>query len=137
MTHLLKAADRSRGVVNPAAAKKAFRLERYLPEPDLASVMEYFWLLEWSLPDGASHVQRTLPSPCIHLVFDQGRTAVFGVMTGSFEYTQRGRGRVLGVRFRPGAFRSFLGKPVQTITDQSAPCWKRRTMAPWWPLPPA
>ncbi|SFV07194.1 DUF6597 domain-containing transcriptional factor [Pseudoduganella namucuonensis] len=119
MTSLLKVRDRPKGVVNPAAAKKAFRLERYLPAPDLAAVVEYFWLVEWRLPDGASHVQRTLPSPCIHLVFDQGRTAVFGVMTGAFEYTQRGSGRVLGVRFRPGAFRAMLGKPVQTITDQT------------------
>ena len=121
MPRLLRVPDKPKGVVNPAAARKAFRLERYLPEPDLAPVIEHFWLVEWSLPDGVTHVQRTLPSPCIHLVFDQGRTAVFGVMTGSFEYTLRGSGCVLGVRFRPGAFRGFLGKPVQSMTDQTLP----------------
>ncbi len=119
MTRLLNVPDQPKGVVNPAAARKAFRLERYLPAPDLAAVIEYFWLVGWRLPDGVTHVQRTLPSPCIHLVFDQGRTAVFGVMTGSFEYTLRGSGHVLGVRFRPGAFRGFLGRPVQSITDQT------------------
>jgi AraC-like DNA-binding protein len=119
MTSLLNVPDQPKGVVNPAAARKAFRLERYLPAPDLAQVIEYFWLVAWNLPDGVVHVQRTLPSPCIHLVFDQGRTAVFGVMTGAFEYTLRGSGHVLGVRFRPGAFRGFLGKPVQSITDQT------------------
>ncbi len=119
MTSLHSVPDKPKGVVHPAAAKKMFRLERYLPEPDLAHVLEHFWLVEWNLPDGVTHVQRTLPSPCIHLVFDHGRTALFGVMTGSFEYTLRGSGRVLGVRFRPGAFRAFLGKPVQAITDQT------------------
>ncbi len=121
MPRLLKVAEQPKGVVNPAAARKAFRLERYLPAADLAPVIEHFWLVQWSLPDGVTHVQRTLPSPCIHLVLDQGRTAVFGVMTGAFDYTLRGSGRVLGVRFRPGAFRGFLGQPVQTITDQSMP----------------
>jgi AraC-like DNA-binding protein len=110
--------DSYKGVVNPGAVGKVFRLERYAPAPDLAPFIEHFWLVAWTLPDGVTHVQRTLPSPCIHLVFDAGRTAVFGVMTGSFEYTLKNSGRVLGVRFLPGAFRGFLGRPVQSITDR-------------------
>lgn len=77
--------------------------------------------MAWTLPEGVLHVQRTLPSPCIHVVFDAGRTAVFGVMTGAFEYTLRGSGRVLGLRFRPGAFRGFLRRPVQSATNQELP----------------
>ncbi|RFP12795.1 MULTISPECIES: helix-turn-helix domain-containing protein [unclassified Duganella] len=113
--------SRPKGVVNPAAAEKIFRLERYLPTPDLAPFVEYFWLVAWQLPEGVVHVQRTLPSPCIHLVFDAGRTAVFGVMTGAFEYTLKNSGRILGVRFLPGAFRSFLKQPVQSVTDRELP----------------
>ncbi|RZT05657.1 AraC-type DNA-binding protein [Duganella sp. CF402] len=111
----------TRGVVNPAASEKVFRLERYLPADDLAPFVEYFWLVAWSLPDGVTHAQRTLPRHAIHVVFDEGRTAVFGVMTGSFEYTLRGSGRVLGVSFRPGAFRAFLRAEVQSITDRELP----------------
>lgn len=107
-----------KGVVHPAAVGKVFRLERYEPEPDLAPFVEYFWLVAWQLPDGVVHRQRTLPSPCVHLVFDRGWTAVFGVMTGAFDYTLKGSGHVLGVRFRPGAFRGFLGRAVQTISNQ-------------------
>jgi len=119
MSSLQPIQERPKGVVNPAAAEKMFRLERYLPEPDLAPYIEYFWLVAWELPDGATHVQRTLPSPCVHLVFDAGRTAVFGVMTGAFEYTLKGRGRVLGIRFRPGGFRALLRQSMHSITDQT------------------
>ena len=111
----------TRGVVNPGAAEKIFRLERYLPEADLAPFVEHFWLVAWSLPEGVTHTQRTLPRPSIHVVFETGHTAVFGVMTGSFEYTQRGSGRVLGVSFRPGAIRAFLKAEVQSITDRELP----------------
>jgi methylphosphotriester-DNA--protein-cysteine methyltransferase len=121
MTTLQSVPRPTRGVVNPAAGEKIFRLERYLPEPDLAPFIEHLWLVAWTLPEGAVHVQRTLPSPCIHVVFDAGRTAVFGVMTGAFEYTLRGTGRVLGLRFRPGAFRGFLRHPVQTATNRELP----------------
>ncbi|HWW71038.1 MAG TPA: helix-turn-helix domain-containing protein [Duganella sp.] len=121
MTIKLTVDDRYKGVVHPEAVGKVFRLERYLPEPDLAPFVEYFWLVAWQLPQGVVHVQRTLPSPCIHVVFDSGRSGVFGVMTGAFEYTLRDSGRVLGTRFRPGAFRGFLGGPVQSITDRELP----------------
>ncbi|HEX8406535.1 MAG TPA: helix-turn-helix domain-containing protein [Duganella sp.] len=121
MTTKLVATDGYKGVVNPAAVGKVFRFERYLPEPDLAPFIEYFWLVAWQLPAGVVHVQRTLPSPCIHVVFDSGQSGVFGVMTGDFAYTLRDSGRVLGTRFRPGAFRGFLGRPAQSITDQQLP----------------
>lgn len=121
MTTLQSVPRPTRGVVNPAAGEKVFRLERYLPDADLAPFIEHFWLVAWTLPDGVVHVQRTLPSPCIHVVFDAGRTAVFGVMTGAFEYTLRGSGRVLGLRFRPGAFRGFLRQPVQSATNRELP----------------
>ena len=119
MSTLQPIQERPKGVLNPAAADKMLRLERYLPAADLAPYMDYFWMVEWALPDGVTHVQRTLPSPCVHLVFDAGRTAVFGVMTGAFDYTLRGSGRVLGVRFRPGGFRALLGQPLDAITDQT------------------
>ncbi|MRW90131.1 helix-turn-helix domain-containing protein [Duganella sp. FT80W] len=121
MTTLHSVPRPTRGVVNPGAGEKMFRLERYLPEADLAPFVEHFWLVAWSLPDGVVHVQRTLPRHAIHVVFDAGRTAVFGVMTGSFEYTLQGAGRVLGISFRPGAFRAFLRAEVQSITDRQLP----------------
>ena len=81
--------SRPKGVVNPAAAEKAFRLERYLPPPDLAPFIEHFWLVAWTLPDGVVHVQRTLPSPCIHLVFDAGRVPQFPEATGAVRNQSR------------------------------------------------
>jgi len=113
--------DRYKGVVNPAAVGQRFRLERYATPPDLAPYIEWYWMVAWDLPPGVVHVQRTLPSPCIQVVFDRGRSAVFGVMTGSFEYTLTGKGAVLGARFHPGAFRGFLKRAVQTITNQQMP----------------
>jgi AraC-like DNA-binding protein len=110
--------DRYKGVVNPAAVGQVFRFERYAAPPDLAPFIEWYWMVAWDLPPAVVHVQRTLPSPCIQVVFDRGRSAAFGVMTGSFDYTLTGTEAVLGARFRPGAFRGFLGRAVQTITNE-------------------
>jgi AraC-like DNA-binding protein len=110
--------DRPKGVVAPAQARTKFRMERYLPEPALAAFLDHFWIVEWDLGAAPAYVQRTLPYPCVHLVFDRARSGVWGVPTGAFDYELKGAGKVCGLRFRPGAFRAILGKPLHTITDR-------------------
>ena len=110
-----------KGVLDPALAAQRFRLGRYEPAPDLKFFIEHFWIVEWDLRGREPHVQKTLPYPCVHLVFDLGKTAIFGVMRGAFEYQLEGVGRVLGVRFRPGGFRGVLRGPVAAITDRTIP----------------
>jgi AraC-like DNA-binding protein len=120
MTHptLQTVAAKPKGVVDPATARRMFRMERYLPSPDLAPFLDHHWVVEWDLRGHPPHVQRTLPYPCVNLVFDRGRTAVFGVISGAFNHTLQGANHALGLRFKAGAFRAFLGGPVSEITDK-------------------
>jgi len=118
MTPLSTVQDRAKGVVAPGLAGKTFRMGRYLPPPDLAPFLEHYWIVEWDLRGQPPFVQRTLPYPSVHLVFDRARSGVFGVTTGAFDYTLQEAGKVCGLKFRPGAFRGLLGRPVHTITDQ-------------------
>jgi AraC-like DNA-binding protein len=121
MSELSNVEGRAKGVVAPTLASRMFRMARYVPPPQLAPFIEHYWIVEWDLRGQAPHVQRTLPYPCVHVVFDAARTGVFGVTTGAFDYELKGHGKVCGLKFRPGAFRAFLGKPVHTITDQVLP----------------
>ena len=118
MSPLATVQDRPKGVVAPAAARKVFRMERYLPAPELAAFLDHFWIVEWDLGDQAPYVQRTLPYPCVHVVFDRARSGVWGVPSGAFDYQLKGAGKVCGLRFRPGAFHAILGRPLHTITDR-------------------
>ena len=110
--------DRAKGVVAPALAGKMFRLGRYLPPPDLAPFLDHYWIVEWDLQGRPPYTQRTLPYPCVHVVFDRARTGIWGLTTGSFDYELKDAGKVCGLRFRAGAFRGLLGRPLHTITDQ-------------------
>jgi len=118
MSHLPTVTDRAKGVVSPALAGKMFRLGRYLPPPDLAPFLDHYWIVEWDLQGRPPHTQRTLPYPCVHIVFDRARTGIWGLTTGSFDYELKDAGKVCGLRFRAGAFRAFLGRPLHTITDK-------------------
>lgn len=110
-----------KGLLDPAAAREKLRLARVHPSADLAAFVEHHWIVEWDLRGQEPHLQRTLPYPCVHVVFDPEGAGVFGVMRGAFEYRLKERGRVLGVRFRAGAFRGFSRKPVAKLTDRVLP----------------
>jgi hypothetical protein len=62
----------------------------------------------------------TLPHPNVHLVLEPGRTRIQGVHTGRFTRVLAGEGGVFGIKFRPGGFRPFLGRPVSTLRNRSA-----------------
>jgi len=98
-----------------------FRLDRAPAAADLADLVERHWLVSWDLPPGRRAAVTLLPHPCVNLVHDRGLVAIAGVGGSRFTYTLSGRGRVFGVKFRPGAFHPFLGRPVSELTDQVRP----------------
>jgi AraC-like DNA-binding protein len=110
-----------KGLLDPVAAREKLRLTRVHPSADLAPFVEHHWIVAWDLRGQEPHVQKTLPYPCVHVVFERKGAAIHGVMRGPFEARLEGRDRVLGVRFRAGAFRGFLKKRVASITDRTLP----------------
>jgi AraC-like DNA-binding protein len=98
-----------------------FRLDRVPAAADLAGLVERHWLVSWDLPPGRRAAVTLLPHPCVNIVYDRGMVAIAGVGSDRFTYTYSGRGRVFGVKFRPGAFRPFLGRQVCELTDQTRP----------------
>jgi AraC-like DNA-binding protein len=98
-----------------------FRLDRLPASADVADLVERHWLVHWDLPEGRRGSVTLLPHPCANLAFDRGQLAIFGVGRGRFTYEFTRRGRVFGVKFRPGAFLPFLRGPVSQLTDQMRP----------------
>jgi AraC-like DNA-binding protein len=98
-----------------------FHLDRVPASPDLADLVERHWLVSWELPPGRRASVTLLPHPCVNLVLDRGSAGIAGVGSDRFTYTYEGAGRVFGVKFRPGAFRPFLGGPVSALTDRTLP----------------
>jgi AraC-like DNA-binding protein len=111
----------TRGILTPGALDRKFRLTRLPPSADLAHVVERYWTVEWHLPGRETHVQETLPFPCVNLAIERGRSGVFGVSRRRFTITLEGSGRVFAVKFRPGAFHSFVSYPVSRLTDRALP----------------
>ncbi|NIH78876.1 helix-turn-helix domain-containing protein [Amycolatopsis viridis] len=109
----------SRGILHPRAGLRRFDLVRFPPSPEVGRFVDRYWLVSWDLPD--VHEQHVLVHPVVNVVFEAGRAAVHGVQTRRFTRRLSGRGQALGVMFRPGGFRPFLGRSLATITDTVGP----------------
>lgn len=116
--------DTPRGILNVRAASG---LRRYWPSDDLAPFVEHYWIVRWNLD--APQTAETLPHPSVHMVLGREGSEIVGVMRGRFSRILEGTGRVIGTKFRPGAFRAFVDRPVATFTNRRWPLrevWGRK-----------
>ena len=112
----------ARGLLRRTLSLEHFELTRFEPSPDLADHVEHHWLILWDLAGKPPYRQENLSHPTQHLVLNpQERTGLFGMATGKFAYVLEHSGRVLGTKFRPGAFHSFYRRPVSALTDTVIP----------------
>lgn len=105
-----------KGVLNPNEGEQQFQLFRFIPSEELQFFIERFWIVEWDL-EREPYKQDILSYPSVQLVFEINNTWIWGVVTSKFKRTLSGRGKVLGVKFRPGGFYPFFRSSVSTITD--------------------
>lgn len=117
----MEKSDLPKGILDPRAMPRRFDLRRHAPPAVLAPFVEYLWIVEWNLGDAPAQVQRVLPYPHAHLVFEAGATALHGVVRGPFDKALAGHGRVLGARFRPGGLRPWHGGPAAALTGRIVP----------------
>ncbi|MFI7410897.1 DUF6597 domain-containing transcriptional factor [Streptomyces sp. NPDC049627] len=116
----------TRGIVDPSALLSRVRFRRHEPAEPLRRYVEWYWLIDWDLPEPyASHI---VPHPSVNLTFqwDEDEGPPYGELTGVALglYTRKltGRGRVCGAKFWPGAFRPYAPQaPVSHWTGRALP----------------
>jgi AraC-like DNA-binding protein len=106
--------DERRGILNAEAM-----VTRFLPSDDLAPFVEHYWIVRWNLAE--PQIAETLPYPSMHVVLEDRRSDVVGVMRGKFSRVIEGRGRVVATKFRPGGFRAFVDRPIAFFSNRRWP----------------
>lgn len=109
------------GVLRHAPTPGTYRHIRYPSADALADWVQHFWLESWDLQGSPPQLREVLPHPCVHLVLAPERSRIYGLQLRRFVRVLRGRDRIIGVKFRPGAFYPFLGRPVHSLADSSIP----------------
>ncbi|MFH8487832.1 DUF6597 domain-containing transcriptional factor [Streptomyces longisporoflavus] len=112
----------TKGIVDAAGLLARARFRRHPAAPALRPYVEQYWLIDWDLSQPyASHV---VPHPSVNVVFQslpgqEPFAEVAGIGLDLFTQKLEGRGRVCGVKFRPGGFRPFApARPVSAWTGR-------------------
>ncbi|MEU3272760.1 helix-turn-helix domain-containing protein [Saccharomonospora sp. NPDC006951] len=109
------------GILNERLAAGRFDLSRHQPPEALRPFVQYYWLVRWDLRGEPDHEQRVLPNLSVHVSFSPEASGVWAPSEDVFSYRLSGKGHVLGVRFHPGCFRSFLEGPVSALPGGHVP----------------
>jgi len=112
---------RAQGVLRRPLHAGKLRHSRRAPSADVAFWIAHYWSVSWDLRGLPAHIAQTLPHPNVHVVFENGTSAVSGVHTRKFSRVLEGQSSVFGIKFRPGGFRPFLESPVSRLRDRLVP----------------
>src|SRR5436190_1876491 len=112
---------RPSGVLDLRAGRRWFDAAQYRPAPELTELIEHYWRVRWDVGDQGPYTQHTLSNASVHLVVEGGACRIQGIVTGRFTRVLEGRGRVVGVKFRPAGFHPFRRSAVSGLTDRSIP----------------
>jgi AraC-like DNA-binding protein len=88
-----------------------------VPANELADWVEHFWVEDWQFDSAAPQTRELLPHPNIQFVFAPNRSRIYGVQLTRFVRQLVGNSRILGIKFRPGAFYPFLRRPVSSLAS--------------------
>lgn len=113
--------DKPRGILYGTPEQMGALHARLLPRDDLAFFVEHYWIVAWDLTGKPPYVAETLPYPSIHLVIERDTSRLYGVTRGKFVRRMEGKGRVFGIKFRPGAFYPFVKSSISDFTDKVIP----------------
>jgi AraC-like DNA-binding protein len=111
----------TRGILNPYEGFRRFALGRHKPSPDLEPWVDTHWSVRWDLAAGEQFEQEVLPHPSVQIAFEAHGATVHGIGTRRFVARLEGAGRVLGVKFLPGAFPGFSARPMVDLVDRVLP----------------
>lgn len=110
--------EKPRGILNPEKGRQKFNLKRFIPSEDVSFFVEHFWIVEWDLRGKEPYASETLPHPCIHVVFENGKADVVGIMDKRFTRVLKDKGIVFGIKFKPGGFYPFVRTPVTLFVNK-------------------
>ncbi len=107
------------GILNKKNSHNHFDLKRIKPSEGIDFFVKHYWIIRWDLANKGPFTQEVIPNPCINLVFEKNKTAIFGIKKGKSRHSLSGSGMVIGVKFKPGGFYPFLKRPLSTLTNGS------------------
>ncbi len=107
-----------RGRLDPVGFGRHVRFHTYVPPADLAPFIEHFWTIRWDNVDDTYYSEELMHRPYVDLFISAQQSGIQGTFRGKRTYVAAGSGRIVGIRFRPGAFYTFWDGALADLQEQ-------------------
>lgn len=107
-----------RGRLDPAAFREHIALATYAPPQDLAPFVEHFWTVSWDDLEGAYHSEDVMHRPYVDIFISREQIGVQGTFRNKRTYEAKGSGKIVGIRFLPGAFYVLWAGDMERLQDE-------------------
>jgi AraC-like DNA-binding protein len=107
-----------RGRLDPAGFERHVSFQMYPPSPDLVPFIEHFWSLRWEQADNTYYSEEVMHRPYVDVFVSREQSGIQGTFRGKRTYVAAGSGRIVGIRFRPGAFHAFWDGELADLQDK-------------------
>jgi AraC-like DNA-binding protein len=117
---LQKSADHyePRGRLDPAGFERHVSFHTYSPPADLALFIDHFWTIRWENVANTYHSEEVMHRPYVDVFVSREQSGIQGTFRGKRIYVATGSGRIIGSRFRPGAFHAFWHGTLADLQDK-------------------
>lgn len=110
-----------RGRLDPAGFARHVLFSTTAPVEALKLFVEHFWVIRWDVAEGTYHSAEVMHRPYVDVFLASDQSGIQGTFRGKWVYPASGSGRIVGARFRPGAFHAFWGGELSNLQDQILP----------------
>jgi AraC-like DNA-binding protein len=107
-----------RGRLDPDGFERHVIFHTYLPPADLVPFIEHFWTIHWGQSASTYNSEEVMHRPYVDVFFSRQQSGIQGTFRGKRTYVAADSGRIIGIRFRPGAFHGFWDGVVADLQDK-------------------
>lgn len=106
-----------RGRLDPVGFGNHVSFVTYPPPAALAQFIEHAWTIRWEQLGEPYSSQEVMHRPYVDLFVSRQQSGIQSTFRGKRTYVAAGSGRIVGVRFRPGAFHAFWDGLLADVYD--------------------
>jgi AraC-like DNA-binding protein len=107
-----------RGRLDPAGFERHVEFRTVPPPVDLAPFIAHFWVIRWDSAFGHFDSDELMHRPYVDVFLSAQESGIQGTFRGKRTYSAAGTGRIIGIRFRPGAFHPFWRGEMADLQDK-------------------
>lgn len=107
------------GLLDPAGYEQHILFQTYKPTDRLSPFIHHFWTISWNNTSGRPYTsEQVMHRPYVDIYLSMRESGIQCTFRDKRDYEAADRGKIIGARLLPGAFRAFWRGPMAGLHDE-------------------